>query len=83
MKLALAPLARARELGVVGADRGRDDDLGVRRDEIRVVADDGLESGRAKAIQIARLRAVGASDALRPAGARPAPARSCPRRRSR
>ena len=48
----LAALAGARELGVVLADRGRDHDLGVRRDGAGVVAHPRLKAGRPEALQV-------------------------------
>ena len=52
----LAALAGARELGVVLADRGRDDHLGVGRDGVGVVADARLEAGRPQALQVGARR---------------------------
>ena len=45
-------LAGQRQLRVVGADRGRDDDLGALGQVGGVVADDRLEAGRAQALHI-------------------------------
>ena len=58
----LAALAGERKLGVVLGDRGRHDDLGIRRDVGGVVADPRLEARLPQPAQIGALGAVAAGD---------------------
>ena len=76
------PRSRARaSSGLSSRDRGRDDDLGARRDGVGVVADARLEPGRAQALQVGALGAVAAGDPRRRAARRRGPGRSSRRRR--
>ena len=61
MKHALAALARPRQLRIVLADRGRDDDLGPPRHRVGVVADPRLDAHLPQAPQVRALGAIRAA----------------------